>query len=136
VDRVEPWQWFRYLVGVLELAGAIRLVIPVLAGLAALGLTALFIGATYTQLFVLDAPAYSLTPARRQGAGGPPAGVRPADHGPVVHCGRPALHRAVGAGGSGAWALPGQVAGAEHGDLEYALPCRDWQRCHPDDVKL
>jgi hypothetical protein len=121
----------------LELAGAIGLVIPVLAGLAALGLTALLIGATYTQLVVLDAPAYSLTPpTRRRGAGGPAAGVRPADHGPVVHCGRPALHRAVGGQRLRPMTLPGQVAGAEHGDLEYALPCRDWQRCHPDDVKL
>lgn len=62
-DEIGAGHWFRYLVGALELAGAIGLVIPALAGLAALGLSALLIGAAYTQLFVLDEPAYSLTPA-------------------------------------------------------------------------
>ena len=40
--------WFRYLVGTLELAGGIDLLIPRLAGLAALGLTGVMVGATYT----------------------------------------------------------------------------------------
>ncbi|MBA2416994.1 MAG: DoxX family protein [Geodermatophilaceae bacterium] len=54
-------QWFRYLVGGLELAGAIGLLIPRLAGLAALGLAALMVGATVTNVFVLDAnPALPL----------------------------------------------------------------------------
>jgi putative oxidoreductase len=62
-DQIGAGQWFRYLVGSLELAGAIGLVLPALAGLAALGLVGLLIGATYTQLFVLDNPGYALTPA-------------------------------------------------------------------------
>jgi putative oxidoreductase len=61
-DRIGAGQWFRYLVGSLELAGAIGLVVPALAGLAALGLAALLIGATTTQLFVLDGPGYTLMP--------------------------------------------------------------------------
>jgi uncharacterized membrane protein YphA (DoxX/SURF4 family) len=56
-------QWFRYLVGVLELAGAIGLVIPRLAGLAAMGLAGLMVGATFTQLVILDDPLLALTPA-------------------------------------------------------------------------
>ncbi|WP_426246213.1 DoxX family protein [Nocardioides sp. LHG3406-4] len=46
-------QWFRYLVGVLELAGAIGLLLPRLCGLAALGLTGVMAGAVVTNLFVL-----------------------------------------------------------------------------------
>ena len=48
-------QWLRVLVGALELAGAIGLVIPRLAGLAALGLSSLLVGAGATNLFILDA---------------------------------------------------------------------------------
>ena len=48
-------QWLRYLVGALELAGAVGLLVPRLAGPAALGLVALMIGATITNLFVLGA---------------------------------------------------------------------------------
>jgi uncharacterized membrane protein YphA (DoxX/SURF4 family) len=46
-------QWFRYLVGTLELAGAIGLLTPWLAGLAAAGLAADMIGATITNATVL-----------------------------------------------------------------------------------
>lgn len=46
-------QWFRYLVGALEVAGAIGLVIPPLSALSALGLAGLLVGATATNLFVL-----------------------------------------------------------------------------------
>lgn len=46
-------QWLRYLVGALELAGAVGLLVPVLSGLAALGLAALMVGATATNLLVL-----------------------------------------------------------------------------------
>jgi uncharacterized membrane protein YphA (DoxX/SURF4 family) len=56
-------QWFRYLVGVLELAGGIGLLIPRTAGLAALGLAGVMVGAVITQLFILDAPLIALTPA-------------------------------------------------------------------------
>lgn len=46
-------QWLRYLVGVIEVAGAIGLLIPRLSGLAALALLCLLIGATVTNLFIL-----------------------------------------------------------------------------------
>jgi putative oxidoreductase len=46
-------QWFRVMVGALEIAGAIGLLIPRIAGLAALGLVALMVGATITNLFIL-----------------------------------------------------------------------------------
>lgn len=48
-------QWFRYAIGVIELAGAIGLLVPRLAGLAALGLAADMIGATATQVVVFQA---------------------------------------------------------------------------------
>jgi len=47
-------QWLRYLTGVLELAGAIGLLIPFLSGLAGLGLTGVMAGAVATELFLLD----------------------------------------------------------------------------------
>lgn len=43
-------QWFRYFIGVIELAGAIGLLVPRLAGLAALGLVVDMIGATGVQI--------------------------------------------------------------------------------------
>ena len=46
-------QWLRYLVGALEVAGAVGLLVPRLSGLAALGLAALMVGATVTNLFVI-----------------------------------------------------------------------------------
>ena len=48
-------QWFRYLVGALELTGAVGVLIPRLSGLAALGLVCLMAGASLTNLFVLGA---------------------------------------------------------------------------------
>ena len=48
-------QWFRLLVGALEIAGAIGLLIPQIAGLAALGLSGLMVGAIATNLFILNA---------------------------------------------------------------------------------
>ena len=48
-------QWFRVVVGALEIAGAVGLVIPRLAGLAALGLSGLLVGAIATNLFILHA---------------------------------------------------------------------------------
>lgn len=48
-------QWFRYVVGALELSGAIGVLVPRVSGLAALGLVCLMIGATLTNLLVLDA---------------------------------------------------------------------------------
>lgn len=46
-------QWLRYVTGVLELAGAIGLVLPYLSGLAALGLAGVMAGAVGTELFLL-----------------------------------------------------------------------------------
>ena len=48
-------QWFRYLVGALELAGALGVLVPRLSGLAALGLVCLMAGANATNLLVLGA---------------------------------------------------------------------------------
>jgi uncharacterized membrane protein YphA (DoxX/SURF4 family) len=54
--------WFRYVVGCVELAGGIGLLVPRLAGAAALGLVGLMIGATFTQITVFDAPPVTITP--------------------------------------------------------------------------
>ena len=48
-------QWFRYVVGALEISGAAGLLIPRLSGPAALGLVCLMVGATLANLFVLGA---------------------------------------------------------------------------------
>ncbi|WP_141575316.1 DoxX family protein [Actinomadura sp. WMMA1423] len=55
-------QWFRYATGAVEAAGAMGLVVPRLAGLAATGLIGLMAGAVLTQLLVLE-PAFALLPA-------------------------------------------------------------------------
>lgn len=50
-------QWFRYFTGVVELAGAVGLLIPRLAGLAAVGLICVMIGALIVQaLFIGGSP--------------------------------------------------------------------------------
>jgi len=46
-------QWLRYVVGVLEIAGGIGLLVPRFARLAAFCLIALMVGATIAQLFFL-----------------------------------------------------------------------------------
>ena len=46
-------QWLRYVTGVLELAGAVGLVVPFFSGLAALGLAGVMAGAVGTELFLL-----------------------------------------------------------------------------------
>ena len=53
-DDIGVGSWFRYVVGVLEVAGAVGLVIPALAGLAAAGLAGVMVGATFTNLFVIS----------------------------------------------------------------------------------
>lgn len=55
-------QWFRYFVGVVELAGAVGLVIARLSGLAALGLSTVMLGAIVTNLFVIDGGLVTITP--------------------------------------------------------------------------
>ncbi|MBB4934657.1 putative membrane protein YphA (DoxX/SURF4 family) [Lipingzhangella halophila] len=52
-------QWFRYVTGVVELAGAIGLLIPRLAGLAALGLMCVMVGAALANLFLIPGAASS-----------------------------------------------------------------------------
>jgi uncharacterized membrane protein YphA (DoxX/SURF4 family) len=47
-------QWFRYVVGALEVAGAVGLLIPPVTGMAAVSLTALMTGALVTRAVVLD----------------------------------------------------------------------------------
>lgn len=47
-------QWLRVVVGLLEIAGAVGLLIPMLCGLAGLGIAALMVGATITNVFVLE----------------------------------------------------------------------------------
>jgi uncharacterized membrane protein YphA (DoxX/SURF4 family) len=53
-------QWLRYLVGTVELAGAIGLVMPWLAGLAAAGLAANMAGATIINATVLHNTTYGV----------------------------------------------------------------------------
>ncbi len=53
-DAIGLGQWLRYFTGTVELVGAIALLIPRLAGLAALGLAGVMVGATLTNLFVID----------------------------------------------------------------------------------
>ena len=49
--------WFRYLIAALEVLGAVALLIPRLAGIAALAFVALLIGATITQILLAGAGA-------------------------------------------------------------------------------
>jgi uncharacterized membrane protein YphA (DoxX/SURF4 family) len=59
--QIGAGQWLRYLVGTAELAGAIGLLIPPLAGPAAAGLTADMAGATVVNTVVLHSPAVAMT---------------------------------------------------------------------------
>jgi uncharacterized membrane protein YphA (DoxX/SURF4 family) len=59
--QIGAGQWLRYLVGTAELAGAIGLLIPRLAGLAAAGLAADMAGATIINIAVLHSAAVALT---------------------------------------------------------------------------
>lgn len=58
-DDIGAGQGLRVLVGSLEVAGAVGLLVPRLATLAALGLTLLLLGATATNVLVLDASPVS-----------------------------------------------------------------------------
>jgi uncharacterized membrane protein YphA (DoxX/SURF4 family) len=60
-EQIGAGQWLRYVVGAAEVAGAIGLLIPLLSGLAALGLGALMAGATLVNVFAIDqSPAMPL----------------------------------------------------------------------------
>lgn len=52
-SEIGAGQWFRYLVGTLEISGAIGLLIPRLAGLAAIELTGVMTGAVATEVFLI-----------------------------------------------------------------------------------
>lgn len=54
--------WFRYLIGLLELAGGVGVLVPILSGLASLGLVGLMVGAVTVQLFSAE-PATAAVPA-------------------------------------------------------------------------
>jgi len=56
-------EWFRYLIGALELAGAIGLLIPRLIAPAALGLAGIMVGAIITHVLVLQPVALATGPA-------------------------------------------------------------------------
>lgn len=65
-DAIGFGDWFRYLIGVLEVAGAIALFVPRLTGLAGLAFVGLMVGATFTQLVIgqsIVAPLVLLVPA-------------------------------------------------------------------------
>jgi uncharacterized membrane protein len=61
-DEIGAGDWFRYFVGLVELAGGVGLLVPRLAAPAAVGLVGLMIGAAYTQVTVFAAPATTVTP--------------------------------------------------------------------------
>jgi uncharacterized membrane protein YphA (DoxX/SURF4 family) len=65
-------QWLRYVIGTLEIAGAIGLLIPFFTGLAALALLGVMVGAALSEAFVLEggnpvAPAILLALAGDRG---------------------------------------------------------------------
>ena len=53
-DKIGFGDWFMYLTGALEFAGAVALLIPVLYQVAAVAMIGLMVGATVTQLTVFD----------------------------------------------------------------------------------
>ena len=56
-DHIGLGQWFRYFTGGLEVLGALLILTPSLAGLGALLLICIMIGATVTHLFVIGGSA-------------------------------------------------------------------------------
>jgi uncharacterized membrane protein YphA (DoxX/SURF4 family) len=52
-DAVGVGQWLRYVTGALEVSGAVLLLIPALAGVGALVLACVLVGAVLTHLFVI-----------------------------------------------------------------------------------
>lgn len=61
-DEIGYGDWFRYFTATCELAGAIGLLVPRLAALAATCLIALLVGAIGFLVFVLDDPQLVVTP--------------------------------------------------------------------------
>ncbi|MFD9947486.1 DoxX family protein [Nonomuraea sp. NPDC059023] len=58
-DQIGWGHWFRYVTGAVELAGGVGLMIPRVAGPAALGLVGVMIGATLTNL-TIDRPVMAV----------------------------------------------------------------------------
>jgi putative oxidoreductase len=56
-DRIGIGQWFRYVTGLLEVSGAIGLLMPKFRLWATLQIAAVMIGATAVNLFILHLPA-------------------------------------------------------------------------------
>jgi putative oxidoreductase len=56
-EKIGLGQWFRYLTGILEVAGAVALLVPALAVWGAAVLAVVMVGAIVTQLFVLGGSA-------------------------------------------------------------------------------
>ncbi|WP_327114933.1 DoxX family protein [Nocardia sp. NBC_01730] len=54
--------WFRYLTGIVEIAGGIGLLVPRLSGLAAAGLSVTMVLAAATQAFIMGAPGLAPFP--------------------------------------------------------------------------
>lgn len=52
-EAVGVGQWFRYVTGVLEVSGAALLLIPALAGIGALVLASVMVGAIFSHLFII-----------------------------------------------------------------------------------
>ena len=53
-DAIGIGQWFRYVTGGIELLAALLLLVPRFAGVAALILAAVMVGAVFTELFVIE----------------------------------------------------------------------------------
>jgi putative oxidoreductase len=53
-DHIGAGDWLRYLVAAVEIAGGIGVLIPALSGLAAMGLAALMVAATYTNVVLIN----------------------------------------------------------------------------------
>jgi putative oxidoreductase len=61
-ETIGVGQWFRYLTGALEVAGAILLLIPRTSGLGAFMLAAVMAGAVMTHLFIIGgSPLIAIT---------------------------------------------------------------------------
>lgn len=59
-EAVGVGQWFRSVTAVIELVGAVLLLVPALAGLGALLLAGVMVGATAAHVLVLDTPPVSI----------------------------------------------------------------------------
>lgn len=59
-DEVGFGAWFRYAVGVVELVGAIGLLVPTFSGAAAIGLVVVALGGTITNAMIGENPVFPL----------------------------------------------------------------------------